>query len=376
MAAAPLNGIRVIEMAGKGAAPYAGLLLAEYGAEVVRVERPGTAATDPARRKFATLERSRSAIELDLKNPDDRQSLAALIANADVLFEGFRPGVMERLNFGPDDCQRINRRLVYGRITGWGQDGPLSRTAGHDLNFLAVSGALAAIGPKHGDPAIPLNLLADFAGGSLFLVIGVLLALRVSENTGQGQVIDASMLDGVLSLMTALAGIRARGDWIDVRGSNFLDGGAPFYRTYVCADRKHIAVGAIEPQFWDALVRKLGAENLRSVRQHDRDSWTALSRELERIFSTKSRDEWVKIFEGSDCCISPVLGLAEAPQADHVIERQSFVDDGGMVQPKSAPRLSHSPIRSPDTTPRGREVSEVVDAWRRAVGRSNKVGGV
>jgi alpha-methylacyl-CoA racemase len=360
----PLEGVKIIEMAGKGAAPYAGVLLAEYGADVVRVVRRGAGAVDASRKKFATLERSRHSIEIDLKDPRDRDTFTALIASADALFEGFRPGVMERLGFGPIDCQRINSRLVFGRITGWGQDGPLAQTAGHDLNFLAVSGALAAIGSKEGGPVMPLNLLADFAGGSLFLVIGILLALRVSEMTGCGQVVDASMLDGVLSLTTALAGIRARGDWVDRRSSNFLDGGAPFYRTYRCADGRYVALGAVEPKFWRVFIEKLDIKELQLVKQHDRETWDAGGRILERVFLTKDRDEWIETFEGIDCCISPVLELAEVTNAPHMVERRSFVTSNDVVQPRSAPRLSQTPIRSPVNLAEACSAANVLSRWR------------
>ena len=257
-------------MSAKGAGPYAALLLAEYGADVVRIARPGR--SYPAKARFATLERSRPLVELDVKNENDRCKLLSLISEADVFIEGFRPGVMERLQIGPDQRFAVNRKIVYARMTGWGQTGSLSQKAGHDLNFLAMSGALSTFGSKDRDPAIPLNLVADFAGGSLFLVIGILLSLRVAQATGQGQVVDAAMLDGVASLMTATAGIRARGDRVDERQSNFLDGGAPFYRTYKTSDGRYVAIGAIEPEFWTRFLNKLGMTDSVGP-QWDRAHW-------------------------------------------------------------------------------------------------------
>jgi alpha-methylacyl-CoA racemase len=339
----PLDGVRVLEMYARGPLSYAALLLAEYGAEVVRIVRPGQ--TDPDKLKYATLERSRGYIELDLKSEADRVALAALLGDADVLIEGFRPGVMERLGLGPDDCFKANPRIVYGRLTGWGQSGPLSRTAGHDLNFLALSGALSTFGARDREPAIPLNLVADYAGGSLFLVIGLLLALRVADATGRGQVIDAAMLDGVGALLTATAGFRARGDWVDRRQSNFLDGGAPFYRTYATSDGQYIVVGAIEPEFWHRLLTAVQASDLLERKQWDRTHWLSTADRLAEIFAAKTRDQWTDIFAVVDCCVSPVLSLAEAVSSPQASERKIYESDAGFPQPRSAPVLTYSPIR-------------------------------
>lgn len=363
VAEGPLSGVRVVEMSAKGAGPYAALLLAEYGADVVRIARPGR--NDPAKTRFSTLERSRPVVQLDAKNEADRSKLMSLICEADVFIEGFRPGVMERLGIGPDACFGWNPRIVYARMTGWGQSGSLSRKAGHDLNFLAMSGALSAFGPKDREPAIPLNLIADFAGGSLFLVIGILLSLRVAQATGKGQVVDAAMLDGVASLLTATAGIRARGDWVDERQSNFLDGGAPFYRTYRASDGRYVAVGATEPEFWTRLLNKLGLADLAS-RQWDRAQWPSTTERLAEIFATKTRDEWTSVFADVDCCFTPVLSLSEATSLRHAQERSLYDGDRGFPQPRSAPVLTRSAIHRYPSREGSSTSDEVLARWRLA----------
>jgi len=349
-------------MGAKGPVPYAALLLAEYGAEVVRIIRP--ARHDTIKAKYSTLDRSRPHVELDVKSEDGRSMLESLIAQADVFMEGFRPGVMERLGLGPDDCIKRNPRLVYGRMTGWGQSGPLASKAGHDLNFLAMSGALSTFGPRAGDPAIPLNLLADFAGGSLFLVIGILLALRNVQETGRGQVIDAAMLDGVASLMTAMAGIRARGDWVDRRESNFLDGGAPFYRTYATSDDRHIAVGAIEPEFWALFLKTMGLTELMTLKQWDRTHWSSTAERLAKIFVTKSREHWMAVFADADCCVTPVLTLDEASALDQAKVRNLYDTDAGFPQPRSAPVLSGSTVRRYASREGGLSADDILAKWR------------
>lgn len=360
-AGAPLAGVRVVEMNGLGPAPYASLLLAEYGADVVRVCRPGQ--VDPANARYATLERSRPYLELDVKNETDRSKLSSLIGEADVFIEGYRPGVMERLGLGPNECFGLNRKIVYARMTGWGQSGPLAQKAGHDLNYLAMSGALSALGARDREPAIPLNLVADFAGGSLFLIIGVLLALRVAHATGSGQVVDAAMLDGVASLMTATAGMRARGMWIDERQSNFLDGGAPFYRTYATSDGGYVAVGAIEPEFWNRFLSTLGEADLIGV-QWDRKGWPLAIERLAKVFATRTRDEWVEVFKEVDCCFTPVLSLSEASSLPHAEERGIYDNDAGFPQPRSAPVLSGSQIRRYPAQEGCTDSDAVLARWR------------
>jgi alpha-methylacyl-CoA racemase len=357
----PLKGVRVLEMNAKGAVPYAALLLAEYGADVVRIARPGR--IDPVRAKFATLERSRPSIELDVKNEADRCKLISLISMADVVIEGFRPGVMERLQIGPDQCFNWNSRIVYARMTGWGQSGPLAQMAGHDLNFLAISGILSTFGSRDREPAIPLNLLADFSGGSLFLVIGILLSLRVAQTTGKGQVVDAAMLDGVSSLMTATAGIRARGDWVDERQSNFLDGGAPFYRTYGTSDGLYVAIGAIEPEFWARFLDRLGAKDLIS-RQWDRAEWPATGERLAKILATKTRDEWTEFFAGVDCCFTPVLSLSEAASTPQAKARGVYDSESGFSQPRSAPVLARGAIHRYPAREGSTTSDEVLARWK------------
>jgi alpha-methylacyl-CoA racemase len=358
----PLRGVRVVEMSAKGAGPYAALLLAEYGADVVRIARPGR--NDPAKAKFSTLERSRPFVELDVKNEADRYKLASLIGEADVFIEGFRPGAMERLRMGPDECFGWNPRIVYARMTGWGQSGSLAQKAGHDLNFLAMSGALSAFGAKDREPAIPLNLVADFAGGSLFLVIGILLSLRVAQASGRGQVVDAAMLDGVASLMTATAGIRARGDWVDERQSNFLDGGAPFYRTYETLDGRYVAVGAIEPEFWIRFLNTLGVTDSIGG-QWDRAQWPSIAERMAKIFATRTRDEWTDIFAEVDCCFTPVLSLSEALSLPHAKQRNIYDTDGGFPQPRSAPVLMDNTIHRYPSREGPSTSDDVLERWRR-----------
>jgi alpha-methylacyl-CoA racemase len=358
----PLSGVRVVEISAKGAGPYAALLLAEYGADVVRIARPGR--RDPAKAKFATLERSRPLVELDVKNEADRGKLVSLIREADVFIEGFRPGVMERLGIGPDECFGWNPRIVYARMTGWGQSGPLAQKAGHDLNFLAMSGALSTFGAKDREPAIPLNLVADFAGGSLFLVIGILLGLRVAQATGKGQVVDAAMLDGVASLMTATAGIRAPGDWVDERASNFLDGGAPFYRTYRTSDDRYVAVGAIEPEFWIRFLNTLGVTDAIGE-QWDRAQWPSIAERLAKMFATRTRDEWTNIFAEVDCCFTPVLSLPEASSLPHAKERGIYDTAGGFPQPRSAPVLIKNAIHRYSAREGASTSDEVLARWKR-----------
>ena len=332
--AGPLAGIRVLELAGIGPAPLACQLLADLGAEVLRVDRPGAPAVADG------LAAGRPALVLDLKEPAGLEQLLDVAAVADVLVEGFRPGTAERLGFGPQICLGRNERLVYARMTGWGQEGPRAGRAGHDINYLSVAGALHAIGPAGGPPVPPINLLADFGGGSMFLVTGVLAALLERERTGAGQVVDAAMVDGVSYLMTMLWRWFSAGRWRDARGANLLDGGAPFYCTYECADGGFVAVGALEPQFYEALVAGLGLPDLPS--RDDPANWPELRRRIAAAFATRGRDSWAEHFAGSDACVTAVLGLAEAPLDPHLAARATLRVAAGQVTPAPAPRFSRT----------------------------------
>jgi alpha-methylacyl-CoA racemase len=318
----PLEGLRVVELAAIGPVPYAGMLLADLGAEVTRVDRAD------GLRPFAAwhrgIDRGRSAVALDLKDPDGLAALLRLVENSDVLLEGFRPGVAERLGFGPRVCLKRNPRLIYGRMTGWGQDGPLAQAVGHDINYLALSGALDAIGPEGGDPVVPLNLVGDFAGGSLPLVIGVLAAVIERRSTGVGRVIDAAIVDGTASLLTMLASMHAEGLWSRGRGRNLLDGGAPFYTVYRCADGRHVAVGALEERFYGALVRGLGLDADALPDRDDPENWPKLRRGCEQRFAEADRDEWARRFEGSEACVTPVLSFDEAAEHPHHRARGTY----------------------------------------------------
>jgi alpha-methylacyl-CoA racemase len=354
----PLSGIRIVEFAGIGPAPFACMMMADMGANIVRIERP----TSPCDCNDLTL-RSRRQVELDLKNAADRERALLLIEQADVLVEGFRPGVMERLGLGPDIVAGRNSKLVYGRITGWGQTGLLSQSAGHDINYIALSGALGAIGSKE-YPIPPLNLVGDYGGGALYLVVGILAALLESSRSGHGQVVDAAMCDGAASLMTLMFGLRAQGEWDPSRASNLLDGGAPYYRTYCCSDGKHISIGALEPQFYRELCRRLGRADSDVLSRLDKRNWADLTREFETIFASKSSAEWADILEGSDACFAPVVSLDEAPSHPHNLSREIFIEIGGKLQPAPAPRFSRtqSSVLSPPPSVRSR-FDDVLSEW-------------
>ena len=342
----PLAGLRVVELAGIGPGPFACLLLAELGARVIRVDRPGGSPFDLGRADL--LNRSRPDLAVDLKHPEGREVVLRLVERADVLVEGNRPGVTERLGLGPEDCLARNPRLVYGRMTGWGQDGPLSDAAGHDINYAGLSGALHAVGGAD-KPRQAVNLVADFGGGSLYLLLGVLAALHERQTSGLGQVVDAAMVDGAASLMTMVYGLHAAGLWTDRRESNLLDGGAPFYDTYRCADGRYVAVGALEPQFYAALLSCLGLSLTGD--QFDRAAWPAHREELTKAFASRTREEWMAVFAGSDACVTPVLTLEEAPRHPHQQARETFVPVGEGHQPRVAPRFSRTPGLAP-TPPR------------------------
>jgi alpha-methylacyl-CoA racemase len=353
----PLAGIRVIEISGIGPAPYACLLLAELGADVLRVDRPGGGGLSPS----GGLNRSRVCAELDLKDPAGRDVFLQLVDQADVLVDPLRPGATERLGLGPDDCLARNPRLIYGRMTGWGQDGPLARTAGHDITYAAITGALHLSGTAD-KPMQAANLVADFGGGAMFLIVGVLAALLERERSGQGQVVDAAMVDGAASLATMMYTMLGAGFWRDVRQANLLDGGAPFYDTYRCADGQYVAVGALEPQFYAALVTGLGlAEELAVAAQHDLRTWPAQRAAFERVFATRTRDEWAAHFAATDACVAPVLGLLEAPHHPHMAARGTFATLDGVTQPRVAPRFSRTPGRDP--SPSTVDTSAALAAW-------------
>jgi alpha-methylacyl-CoA racemase len=334
----PLGGIRVVEFAGIGPGPYACMLLADLGAEVLRIDRPGGG---PGPVGHDLLARGRRSVALDLKRPEAAGVVLRLVERADALVEGFRPGVAERLGIGPTECLDRNPRLVYGRMTGWGQQGPLAARVGHDINYIGLTGALAAIGEAGRKPVPPLNLVADFGGGAMFLVLGVLAALVERASSGRGQVVDAAMVDGVTSLLTLFYGLRAGGQWRDERGGNLLDGGAPCYDTYRCADGRYVAVGALEPQFWAALVSTLGLTDLPA--QLDVARWPELRARLAAAFATRPRDDWAAVFAEVDACVTPVLALGEAAGHPHLAARGTVVEPGGVPQPAPAPRFSRTP---------------------------------
>jgi len=358
----PLSGVKVIEVAGIGPGPFCGMLLADLGADVVRVDRPGGGLTVVPRDR-ELVNRGKRSIEVDLRSTDGAARVLALVEKADVLFEPFRPGVAERLGIGPDTCLELNPRLIYGRMTGWGQDGPLASTAGHDIAYIAPTGALHAIGPAAGPPSPPLNLLGDFAGGSLYLAVGILAALHETRQSGRGQVVDAAIVDGVAHLMTMFYGMLDDGVWRDEREANLIDGAAPFYRSYETSDGKHMAVGAIEPQFYAEFSKLLGIE-LEPSDQMDPQSWQATIECVAAAFATRTRQEWTEIFDGSDACVAPVLGISEARTHPHLVARKVFVDQHGAVQPAPAPRFSRTPgsISGPPATP-GQHTDEVLADW-------------
>ncbi|TMG85954.1 MAG: CoA transferase [Betaproteobacteria bacterium] len=335
----PLSGLRVVEFAGIGPVPFAAMLFADMGADVVRVTRPRAPALD----KRDIVERGRRLVELDLKSASGLGSALGLIEHADALVEGFRPGVMERLGLGPEPALERNPRLVYGRMTGWGQTGPLAHAAGHDIDYIALSGALHAIGERRGPPVPPLNLLGDFGGGTMYLVVGVLAALLESQRSGRGQVIDCAIVDGVASLTTFIYAALAHGTWRDRRGSNLLDGGAPFYATYACADGGHIAVGALEPQFHDVLIEKLGLDPEAFSDRLNPESWPRLRRLLQDTFAQRTRREWCDLLEGSDACFAPVLGLTEVAAHPHMAARGVMASLDGVACPAPAPRFLRTP---------------------------------
>jgi alpha-methylacyl-CoA racemase len=346
----PLAGITVIEIAGIGPGPYCGMLLADMGADVIRVDRAqAVQGGDPARPPADLLARGRRSVGVDLKNPEGVEVVLKLVERADALFEGFRPGVAERLGIGPDECLARNPRLVYGRMTGWGQDGPYAAAAGHDINYISLAGALEPIGRRGEAPVPPLNLVGDFGGGGMFLAFGIACGIVEAQRSGQGQVIDAAMVDGAASLMTMTHSFRAMGIWNDERGTNMLDTGAHYYDVYETADGKYVSIGSIEPQFYAELLRLTGLEGEELPWQQDRSHWPELKERFAAIFRTKSRAEWCELMEGTDVCFAPVLAIPEAVEHPHNVARGTFVEVAGITQPGPAPRFSRTPgeIRRP-----------------------------
>ncbi|WP_254395357.1 CaiB/BaiF CoA-transferase family protein [Streptomyces sp. AC512_CC834] len=360
--AGPLAGVRVVELAGIGPGPFAAMLLADLGADVVRVDRPGGPGLgiDPA---HDVTNRNKRSVIVDLKAPDGPARVLDLAERADVLIEGYRPGVAERLGVGPEHCHARNPRLVYGRMTGWGQEGPLAQRAGHDIGYIALTGTLGMIGAPGEPPAVPANLLGDYAGGSLYLVVGVLAALHHARESGTGQVVDAAIVDGTAHLSSMIHGMLAAGGWQDRRGANLLDGGCPFYGTYETADGRYMAVGALEPRFYAEFTRLLGIPDLAPARD-DMARWPELREAVAARFKSRTRDEWTAVFEGSDACTAPVLSLREAPHHPHLAARATFTDHGGITQPAPAPRFSATPtaVRTGPARP-GADTEAVARDW-------------
>jgi alpha-methylacyl-CoA racemase len=358
----PLTGVRVVELAGIGPGPFAAMLLADLGADVVRVDRPGGTglAIDTA---YDITNRNKRSVVVDLKSADGPARVLDLAERADILVEGYRPGVAERLGVGPEACHARNPGLVYGRMTGWGQDGPLARRAGHDVAYIALTGTLGMIGDPDRPPAVPANLLGDYAGGSLYLVIGVLAALHHARATGAGQVVDAAIVDGTAHLSAMIHGMLAAGSWHDRRGANLLDGGCPYYGTYETSDGKYMAVGSLEPQFYEKFVTLLGLPEHSGARR-DWARWGELREAVAARFATRTREEWTTVFEGSDACVAPVLSLREAPHHPHLAARRTFTDQGGITQPAPAPRFSATPtaVRTGPARP-GADTAVVAHDW-------------
>jgi alpha-methylacyl-CoA racemase len=361
MGKGPLSGVKVVEFQGIGPGPFACMLLSDMGADVVRIDRKGGGGAY----KFDVLARGRRSVALDLKNPADMAVALELISKADALVEGFRPGVMERLGLGPDEALKRNPKLVYGRMTGWGQDGPLAQAAGHDANYISITGALGAMGRTGANPSVPLNLVGDFGGGALYLAMGICAALVEAKTSGKGQVIDTAITDCTASLMAMMYGFRAAGMWTDTRDSNLLDGGAPFYDVYETSDGKYVTIGSLEPQFYALLLEKTGLKDDPAFSaQMDRSQWPTMEAKLTALIKTKTRDEWASIMEGTDVCFGPVLDMAEAPSHPHNVARKAFIEVDGVVQPAPAPRFSRTPgeVQGPPAKV-GAHTEDVLSAW-------------
>jgi len=357
----PLKDFKIIEVSGLGPGPFCGMLLADMGADVICVDRASKPMLEPG---TDCTRRGKRSIVLDLKSSGDRDVFLRLVEKADAVFEGFRPGVMENLGLGPEPCMALNPRLVYGRMTGWGQSGPLSRAAGHDINYISLTGALHAIGRAGEKPVPPLNLVGDFGGGALFLALGMVCALLETQKSGRGQVVDAAMTDGSAVLMAMFHSLAAQGQWTTDRGSNLLDGGAHFYDVYETSDAKYISVGSIEPQFYALLREKAGLSEEHWNAQNDSRRWPEMKNSLEAIFKARSRDEWCELMEGSDVCFAPVLDYQEAPQHPHNRARETYIEVGGMTQPAPAPRFSRTRPETPLAPNRpGSDLDSVLEDW-------------
>ena len=365
MSTGPLAGVRVVELTGIGPAPFAGMMLADMGAELLRVDRAGSVPpVPPPAPSKDILARGRRSIGVDLKKPEGAEVVLRLVETADALIEGFRPGVMERLGIGPDACLARNPALVYGRMTGWGQDGPYAPTAGHDINYISLAGALHPIGRAGGPPVPPLNLVGDFGGGGMLLAFGVVCALLEAANSGEGQVVDAAMVDGAASLMAFPHYLAALGQWLPERGTNMLDTGAHYYDVYETSDGRYVSIGSIEPQFYTELLRLTGLEGEDLPDQNDRAQWPAMKERVAAVFRTRTRDEWCALMEGTDVCFAPVLSMQEAPDHPHNVHRQVFLNLDGVPQPAPAPRFSRTPgavLRPPPYA--GQHTDEVLADW-------------
>jgi alpha-methylacyl-CoA racemase len=361
----PLAGIRIVELGGVGPAPFCCMLLADLGADIVRIDRPpGYDGGAPVEHRFNLLHRGRRSAAFDLKKPEATDAVLKLVRSADALIEGFRPGVAEKLGLGPNACLAANPALVYGRMTGWGQDGPLAQTPGHDINYISLTGVLHSVGRAEGGPAIPLNLAGDFGGGSLYLALGVVSALLERQRSGKGQVIDAAMVDGSASLMTLFYGLRAGDYWRDERGVNRLDSGAPWYNVYETKDGRWLSLGSNEARFWRNTLALLELREDEMPAQHDRAQWPAVHAIFAARFRTRTRDEWCALAQGREVCIAPVLSMAEAPDHPHLRARETFVVNDGVVQPAPAPRFSRTPgaIQRPPPSP-GADTHAVLHDW-------------
>jgi alpha-methylacyl-CoA racemase len=358
----PLEGIRIIEMAGIGPVPFAAMLLSDMGADIIRVDRPGAAVGPNAERD--ALQRGRPSVSVNVKHPDGVEAVLRLVDQADAILEGFRPGVMERLGLGPDDCLERNPRLVYGRMTGWGQDGPMAQAAGHDINYIALSGVLHNFTRTGSAPMPPLNLVGDFGGGAMFLAFGVVCGIVEAGRSGQGQVVDAAMTDGSALLMTMMYAFRAMGIWNEPPGANLLDTGAPFYEVYETADGQFVSLGAIEPQFYAEFLERTGLAAEGLPWQHDRAQWPAMKERFAALFRTKTRAEWCELLENTDACFAPVLSMDEAHAHPHNAARATFVSPDGVLQPAPAPRFSRTvpEIRRPPEAP-GASTDDALQAW-------------
>ncbi|MCC6197858.1 MAG: CoA transferase [Burkholderiales bacterium] len=361
----PLAGIRIVELGGIGPGPFAAMLLSDLGADVLRIDRIVASDSGVAMaEKFNLLHRGRKSVAMDLKNPQAVAAVLKLMAKADALIEGFRPGVAERLGLGPEHCLAVNPRLVYGRMTGWGQNGPLAQAPGHDMNYIALTGVLHSIGTKGGPPVPPLNLVGDLGGGSLYLALGIVSAILECRTSGRGQVVDAAMVDGSASLMMLIYGMRAAGLWTDERGSNRLDSGAPWYSVYETKDGRYVALASNEPRFYKVTLERLGLADADLPDQHDRSRWPEMKALFARVFRTRTRDEWCEIMSGEEVCFAPVLSMGEAPEHPHLKARETFVELDGVVQPAPAPRFSRSrPAIQRGPARPGQHTDEALAEW-------------